>query len=106
RTTNVYAITTHQSSPSAWLTIVGRLRSDSSTAQAAARVQALLGAPAGRNSAQYGAVPLNAAALPASARSSIRQFARLLAATVALLVLVGCVSVATLLLIRTEARRS
>ena len=76
------------------------------SAVAAARVNALLqpSGPAG-STTRYGVVDASTAALPATARAGVQQFARLLMGTVGLLVLIGCASVAMLLLIRTEARR-
>jgi hypothetical protein len=103
---NIFASPTHRSSPTSWITIVGRLGPRTSTFEAVARLNGFQAA-AGRDGSrtQYGLVHVDAAALPAAARGAVRQFTRLLVATVALLVLVGCASVAMLLLIRTDARR-
>ena len=76
------------------------------SAVAAARVDALLRASApAASTTRYGVLDASTAALPATARAGVQQFARLLMGTVGLLVLIGCASVAMLLLIRTEARR-
>src|SRR5687767_3667454 len=103
---NLYARPDHPSSPSSWITIVGRLKPEMTNPVAAARVNALLQPPGPAGSAaRYGVLDASTAALPATARAGVQQFARLLMGTVGLLVLIGCASVAMLLLIRTEARR-
>ena len=103
---NLYARPGHTSSPTSWITIVSRLKPEMASAVAAARVNALLqpSGPAG-STTRYGVVDASTAALPATARAGVRQFARLLMGTVGLLVLIGCASVAMLLLMRTETRR-
>lgn len=102
---NIYARPDHPSSPSAWLTIVGRLKPGMSTTSVAAQLSALPRLPRmGRG--RLAVIHVATAALPAAARAGVRQFTRLLAGTVVMLVLVGCASVAMLLLIRTEARRT
>jgi predicted permease len=92
-----------RSSPTAWMTIVGRLRPGMSAEQAAARLGALLLGP-GRPSG-FGLTPVNTAAIPEAARAGMARFSRLLAITVGLLLLIGCATVGMLLLIRTDARR-
>jgi len=93
-------------SPIASLQIIGRVRAGSSAAQTTARL-ANIPPPARESKSPPTLVtmPVNVAAVPEAARAGMRQFARLLAATVALLLLVGCSTVGMLLLIRTEARR-
>ena len=103
---NLYARPGHQSSPTSWITIAARVKPEMARAVAAAQVNALLqpSVPVG-SATRYGVVDASTAALPATARAGVQQFARLLMGTVGLLVLIGCASVAMLLLIRTEARR-
>lgn len=93
-------------SPIASLTLIGRLPSGSSPAETAARLASVQPpAQESKSPPTLVAMPVNAAAIPEAARAGMRQFAQLLAATVALLLLVGCSTVGMLLLIRTEARR-
>lgn len=99
---NYFAEPGHVSSPQAWLTIVGRLDSESAAGQTLARLQAAA-APSGR--VRFVLTDINTAAVPAAGRGGIRQFTRLLAATVGLLLLIGCATVGMLLLVRTEARQ-
>jgi putative ABC transport system permease protein len=102
---NIYARPDHQSSPSAWLTIVGRLEPGTSTASVDAHLNTLPPLPR-MGQGRFTVIHAATAALPAAARAGVRQFTRLLAGTVVMLVLVGCASLAMLLLIRTEARRT
>ena len=103
--TNYLAEVGHQSSPSASVTLVGRLRPGSTAADATARL-GVLGAPQDpRLKEKLAASPLNTEALPLTARASVAQFSGLLAATVGLLLFAGCTTVGLLLLLRTEARR-
>ena len=97
---NLYARPDHQSSPTSSITIAARLKPEMARAVAAAQVNALLqpSVPAG-SATRYGVVDASTAALPATARAGVQQFARLLMGTVGLLVLIGCASVAMLLLI-------
>ncbi len=103
------------SSPTAWITMVGRLQPGANAAAAASRLGALaaqemsqraggLKPPANRLPAGV-LTPVNVAAIPEAARDGAARFSRLLAITVGLLVLIGCATVGMLLLIRTEARR-
>jgi putative ABC transport system permease protein len=103
--TNFFAEANHPSSPTAWVTIVGRISADSTLARAAAQVATLAPPPGVRGPHQYGLIDVNRAAVPAVARASMTQFTRLLGATVGLLLLIGCATVGMLLLVRTEARR-
>ena len=103
RTTNFFADETRRASPTAWIRIVGRLQPDWTAAQTSARLNAL---PVDRRLERtFLLLPVNAAAVPEAARAGMDQFSRLLATTVGLLLLIGCLTVGMLLLIRTEARR-
>ena len=86
---NYLADPSHQMSPTAGTKIIARLRPGS-------RLRTIDGVEL---------TPIQEAAVPAISRVSVTQFARLLAATVALLLLIGCCTVGMLLLVRTEARR-
>lgn len=99
---NYFAEPGQGSSPQGWLTIVGRLSSDSSPALALARLSTMSET---RRAPQYVLTDINTAAIPAIARGGIRQFSRLLGLTVGLLLLIGCSTVGMLLLVRTEARQ-
>jgi putative ABC transport system permease protein len=92
---NFFAEAGHGSAPTAGVTIVGRLPEGVSMTQAEGRVGPEL----------FGLVDVNTHAVPAAARGDMRQFSRLLASTVTLLLLIGCGTVGMLLLLRTEARR-
>jgi len=88
-------------SPTAWIRIVGRLQAGDSIEQARTRFDAVFA-----NARTLTTVtPANTAAIPEAVGAGIVPFARLLVATVASLVLIGCLSVGVLLLVRTEARR-
>lgn len=89
--------------PTAWVYIVARLQVEAPAAHAAR----LNGLPSdARRSVTFELTPVNTAAIPEAARTGMVQFTRLLATTVALLLLIGCLTVGMLLLVRTEARRS
>jgi putative ABC transport system permease protein len=104
-TTNYFADPQHDTSPTSGVGIIGRLRDDQSFEQVRARL-ATLGAPPGRSgSVSWNVIDIQTAAIPAVAREGTVRFARLLATTVALLVLIGCSTVGLLLLVRTESRR-
>ena len=105
--TNFFAesIPPARSSPSAWLTIVGRLREGSSPAQVEAKLNALAPLPHWRGKPSFGLTDVNSAALPQALRGDVRRFTGLLASTVGLLLLSGVLSVSMLLLLRTEARQ-
>ena len=102
--TNYLADPRHPSSPTAGVAVVGRLRPDQSMADAAARLRALPSMSSTQRD-HLGLMDVDTAALPPLARRSLPQFTLLLAATVGLLLLIGCGAVGTLLLIRTDARR-
>jgi len=103
-TTNYFAVTDHGSSPTAWVTILGRLGPKVSVAQATARLNGLSASGEPRP-ARFGLTGVSAAAIPAAARVSMVRFTRLVAITVALLLLIGSATVGMLLLVRTGARR-
>jgi putative ABC transport system permease protein len=100
---NFFAETTHGSSPSVWISIIGRLKAGMSAGQTQAWARSRLDAQSGSQIVSL--VPINVAAIPASVRPKIAGFARLLAGTIGLLLLIGGLTVGLLLLIRTEARR-
>jgi len=96
-----------RSSPSAWLTILGRLKTPGTAEQTRQALAAYMeGLPV---ELRRGGTPvltdINTSALPEPSRDGMRQFTRLLATTVGLLLLIGGLTVGMLLLIRTEARR-
>ena len=103
--TNYFAAASHASAPTAGLRIIGRLRADDRPALVAGRLSATLGS-ASPNASRLELTSINAAAVPAAARSGMVRFAQLLSATMALLMLVGCGTVGLLLLLRTETRVS
>jgi len=93
----------------AWIQIVGRLRAGETPAAVAARLNAM--DCQCRVNLTHGEVSpialtnINVAAVPELARAGTAQFATLLAITVGLLLLAGCLTVVMLLLVRTEDRR-
>ena len=110
--TNYFAEAGHSSLPTAGVSIIGRLARETSRARADARLAVLSHppeSPAARPGSSappaFGVVDVNTYAVPAAARAGMTQFARLLASTVALLLLIGSGTVGMLMLVRTEARR-
>jgi predicted permease len=103
KTTNFFADESRRESPTSWITIVGRLASGKSIQEVSARLNALPNDM--RRGATLGLTDVNTAAVPEAARAGMRGFGRLLATTVALLLLISALTVGLLLLIRTEARR-
>jgi predicted permease len=101
--TNFFADTTRKESPTAWVTVLGRLKVDSSIEQSIARLNAL--PPAVRRGGSFVVTDVNTAAVPEVAQEGMRGFGRLLAATVGLLLLIAGLTVGLLLLIRSEARQ-
>lgn len=98
------------SSPFAWLTIVGRLKSGATLDGTLSQVNALPSQvdglpPALTGNRAFVLTPLETAAIPEAARPAMAQFARLLSMTVGLLLLIAGLTVGMLLLIRTETRR-
>jgi predicted permease len=92
-----------------WVRIVGRLRGGETPEAVAARLNAMdCFCPRGVTQGEIGPLSLtnvNTAAVPLFARGGAKQFTTLLAITVGLLLLVGCLTVGMLLLVRTEDRR-
>lgn len=103
---NYFAEASHDSSPTAGLKIIGRVRDGDPVSQVVARLSALDTSPRARVKPQIEVTPLNVAALGEAARASMRRFSQLLAGTVVLLLAIACGTVALLLLVRTEARRA
>jgi predicted permease len=102
--TNYFADPGHTTSPTAGVGIIARLRDGQQLEEGRARLAAL-GPPPGRSgSISWSVIGIQTAAIPAVAREGTIRFARLLATTVVLLVLIGCSTVGLLLLVRTEAR--
>ena len=99
--TNFFADGSRRESPTAWVTVLGRLRRDSSASGVAAHLNTL-SAARGRT---FELVDVNTASIPEAARAGMAQFSRLLGITVGLLLLIGCLTVGMLVLIRSEARR-
>ena len=107
---NYFAETNHVSSPTAGVQIIGRLRDAITPAQAAGRLDSLPATVPGLERAgtqiRLGLTPLDVAARTGATKAGLVTFARLLAATVSLTLLVGCGTVALLLFVRIEARRA
>ena len=101
--TNYFADPSHQSSPTLGTMIVGRVGAGHE-AEANARIAALEKERRGPLVSNALLVPAVINAVPAAARAGMDRFAQLLAATVGLLLVIGCTAVGMLLLIRTEAR--
>jgi predicted permease len=91
------------SSPSTWLTFVGRLTAGSSDERAAEQLRARMPDLAAKGISPA-LLDVTTAALPSMTRAAMVQFTRLLAITVGLLLLIGCLSVGMLVLLGTEAR--
>ena len=101
--TNYFAEPQHPTSPTSGTGVMGRLAPGVSPVEAANRIAAL---DPSKRAERVLVMPANAAAIPAAVRPGMERFATLLAATVALLLIIGCTTVGMLLLIRTEARRA
>jgi predicted permease len=95
---------TRPESPTWWVNIFARLRPGMRVEEAQQRLSGLRVA-----SREYGAhlgiVDINTAALPEALRAGMARFSRLLGVTVALLLVIGCLTVGMLQLLRSEARR-
>lgn len=104
-TTNYFAESQHTSSPTAGLGIIGRVRAGQTFEEARARLALVVPLPGRGGQVPWHVTDIQSAAIPAVAREGTVRFARLLTATVGLLVLIGCSTVGLLLLVRTEARR-
>ena len=96
-----------RSSPSAWLRVVGRLKSGDTVERAADRIGVHFDSlpVETRRGATPVFVDVNTAALPERSREGMKQFTQLLTMTVGLLLFIGSLTVGMLLLIRTESRR-
>ena len=103
--TNYFAEAGHPSSPTSGTGVIGRLSPGTSPVDAAARIRAMDPPARSGRAATTLLIPANVAAIPAAVRPGMDRFSRLLAATVGLLLFIGCTTVGMLLLIRTEARR-
>ncbi len=104
--TNYFAEIGTGMSPTAGMMILGRLKNTDQAPEAASRIAALdPPSPPGRTGARVIVMPAAAAAIPPAVRPGMQRFSQLLAATVAMLLFIGCATVGMLLLIRTEARR-
>jgi predicted permease len=103
--TNYFADTSRRESPTAGVRIIVRLAPGASAAEAAERLKGLDVPRRGPGIIPFGFTNISTAAIPPAGRGGMRQFTTLLAATVGLLLLIGCTTVGMLLLIRTEARR-
>jgi len=103
---NFFAEPNPRFSPTAGTMILGRLRPGVTPAEATNRLAVLNQPPPGRPAQPLVLLPVNRAAIPEAARPGMTRFSRLLAATVGLLLFIGCTTVGMLLLIRTEARRA
>jgi predicted permease len=101
--TNYFADPAHPSSPTAGVSVVGRMRPGQTAAEVSRRLNTLPAIASHHD--ELALLPIETAALPPVSRSSLRRFTMLLGATVACLLLIGCSAVGTLLLTRTEARR-
>jgi putative ABC transport system permease protein len=89
-------------SPAAWVHVVGRLKAGESDQSGAVQLSTAL------HKAPTEALQLlsaDVAALPADSRPDMATLARLLGMTTGLLLVIGSLTVGTLLLVRTEARR-
>jgi putative ABC transport system permease protein len=103
--TNYFADPAHSSSPTSGVKVIGRLRGSTTPSEATARLAGLEVPEQTGKPARFGLTPIEISAIPVVARAGMNQFAGLLAATVSLLLLIGCGTVGMLLLVRTEARR-
>jgi predicted permease len=110
--TNFFAEAGHVSSPTAGLRVFGHLSEGVGLASAVARLSAAASGPAAPvglrldKTTRVGATPLDVAVLARATRAGLHRFAQVLAATVGLLLFVGCAAVALLLFVRIEARRT
>ena len=101
---NWFASTDTRTSPTAWIRVIGRMQPGMDAAGTTARLASLSPGP-GIDGRVFGVTGVNTAALAEGARPDMKQFARLLATTVGLLLVSGCLTIGMLLLLRTEARR-
>jgi predicted permease len=87
-----------------WLQLVAQLKPGTDAVQAAARLDALQ-PPNDMKDARYVATEPASAVLSGTSHLAMTEFAKLLAITVGLLLLIGCLTAGMLVLLRTEARR-
>jgi predicted permease len=91
--------------PVHWVKLVGRLPDGMTPAQAEGRFNALnVQFPGSTPEMKFVLTDVETAALSDSSRADLRKFATMLGATVALLLIIGSLTVGMLLLMRTEAR--
>ena len=104
RVTNYFSdpIPPAASSPSTWIGIGGRLKPGMTAGETARRLNSLLSREPG--SGRWTLTNVNTMAIPVD-RSGTVKFSQLLAMTVGLILLIGCLSTGMLLLVRTEARK-
>ena len=94
-------------SPTAWLSIVGRLRDGATRAQAGAEIGSLLaGGGNGRVTSSISFAALEDKAIPLRSRDDLVRFTALLAGSVALTLFLACANLTSLLLARVEERRT
>ena len=101
-TMNFFARPNSSMSPTAGVMLVGR--SPLPRSQVDARLAGVPPVSPG-STVRLVASPANVEAVPQMTRAGVTQFARILGATVVLLLVAGCLTVGTLLLVRTEARQ-
>ena len=89
--------------PTSWIRLAARLPAGTPLADVDGQLNALAAREA--SGPRFGMVAADIAALPMATRDGVVRFTRLLSITVALILLVGCATVALLLLVRTEDRR-
>ena len=89
--------------PTAWVKTIGRLKPGATVEQITQQLETL---PEVTRGEKLALIPLNITVIPLAARDAMRQFGTLLATTVGLLLLIGCITAGVLLLVRTEARRN
>ncbi len=92
-----------RSSPTSWIRLAARLPAGIPIADINGQLNAL--AAREGSGPVFAMVAADVAALPMAGREGVVRFTRLLSITVALILLVGCATVALLLLVRTEDRR-
>lgn len=88
--------------PANWVRIVGRLSDGVTPAQMQARLSGLRIDPRGQGTVVL--TDASSAVISESSRADVREFSRLLASTVALLVAIGSLTVGMLLVMRIDAR--
>jgi predicted permease len=104
--TNYFAESSHSSSPTSAIRIVVRVSPGSSESEAIARLAGLPLSSKAVKASRFGLTPLAAAAIAGPQRLDVLHFARLLIATIVLLLLAGCATVGLLFVVRADARRA